>query len=508
MTGRKLFLAGVCLILAATAAFAGGRPEPADENDVTVVVKKFGSTAPLDSTENEVVWQAIQAAFEDSTGILLNFDMEVWPWQDAYPKINTAWAANQPYDVSSMARGWISPALSPDGFGPFQPWDPYLEEFGQDLLAQVPEGNWALLRHLGSQVALPTDGLSKGQGFLVREDILQANGRAMPRSAEELESLFAFLKEEYPDSIPFAAPNHSTPGAIILLAGWPEGGAGGHFLLDENGDMTMSWLTPEFREYVEIYRRWVQNDWVSRDSTMMLQETATNLLVTGRSFVTYASIGDLNTLNREIQRTFPTARFVLIPPVRTFGGGPAVADFISPTEVTYTASRNANDEALEAFMQYYNWQAATPENYHLSRYGIAGTHFQVTNDRLNVLAPFAGTNYYDGLYAFYRAERDLAYELPPSDATDSYLAAFETLQNARPQPFDYLAFTPDLTDWGAQMAYHFWIGGKAGDLAFNIIAGTATMADLDALEEEFYDNDGRAFVDFLDDSYRAWLATQ
>ena len=165
--------------------------------------------------------------------------------------------------------------LSAANNGQIVPLDDLLQEYGQDILQDVPEAEWGVMTLDGQIYGVPNSkDKAEGFGIAVRTDMLEATGYdvASIKSEADLEGLFAAVKEAYPECYPLVSDNGQ-----IGYYNIPRDDLGGDFgwLLDciNSDDLTVvDWY--ESDEYYEMTSRrydWAQKGYIMPDAATNTQ---------------------------------------------------------------------------------------------------------------------------------------------------------------------------------------------------------------------------------------------
>ncbi len=384
---------------ASSAAPESKAEEKAPPKQVTVkVTKNSNDTTPSESTENAVIWQAIHDKFLADRNIDLTLDIEFVLWQEAMTKLQMKFAANEELDFFAATTDYLS-AWTTSDLGPLRSIGNELNNLAPNLKAKYDADLFTLTTRQNEIVALPTGGNNWCYGISIRTDILKELGLLMPKTFEEFEAMLAKMKEKYPDSTPLASPM----GYLPTVAGEYFVGAntsGTAWYFDENGEARSWGQEKKYLDWAKTEKKWLDNGWVSKDNAQHQMEDTNRMLLNNQSFV-LASDFDFDTLVKDIKTAIPEADFAPLLECTTVYGTPAKLRWSNPTVVCYGAYKNAKQEALEAFIQYYDWAIENEDNYHLTRYGIEGTHYTIENGMRNIAPAFIdNTNFYKSLYGF------------------------------------------------------------------------------------------------------------
>lgn len=261
--------------------------------------------------------------------------------------------------------------LSAANNGQIVPLDDLLQEYGQDILQDVPEAEWGVMTLDGQIYGVPNSkDKAEGFGIAVRTDMLEATGYdvASIKSEADLEGLFAAVKEAYPECYPLVSDNGQ-----IGYYNIPRDDLGGDFgwLLDciNSDDLTVvDWY--ESDEYYEMTSRrydWAQKGYIMPDAATNTQN-AYELMAAGKGFGYFCNTkpGIENEWYRKCG--VPITVIELVDGYRTSASG---------MNTWFIAH---NSEKPERAMQILNEMRSNPEISNLLINGIEGEHYVKKDD--------------------------------------------------------------------------------------------------------------------------------
>jgi len=458
--------------------------EPAKK--VTVVVTRCANdSSAADSTDNAEVWAKIHDSFMAETNIDLDLQTEFILWAEAQNKLQMKFAADERLDVFAVAEGWMAQWTAAD-LGPFRSIDAELAKYAPDLKKNLDPNLFKLVTRFGQVVALPTDGLPWNYGIMVRKDIVEGLGLALPTSLDEFNAMLKAMKDKYPDSIPIAAPL----GQIHIAGEFWTGAntAGTSWVIDKAKDRVDSWGQGiKYLDYMDMQRNWIKNGWLSKDNAQHQFEDAKKMIYTDKSFV-YVSDLIYDELNKELQKTTPKAEMVPLMTGKTIYGEDVKMRWSNPTVVRYGVYKNAEQTSVEAFIQYYNWSAKSAQNYQLTRFGIEGKHFTIENGKLMIPAALVEANDYKSLYGFFATEKIPGYNLQDSTVLDSSVKMTDLLNKAPTMDPSLALYGPG--DLGAAAAGWSDAWTKYNEALANFVNGKITRAEAEEAFKQYLASDG------------------
>lgn len=292
--------------------------------------------------------------------------------------------------------------------------------------------------------------LGEGKALYARKDILDKVGYEEKEvySYEDLDTIFAGVKAEYPDLITLGwAGIKNNTVAYQFLPYDDLGTAGGWagVLMDaQSGDTTVKNLyeSKEYYEYLEWVQKWQQAGYISRDAGTTSDQPS-DWIKAGRcaGFV----LGDDTPGNKDNQEAITGYEMVQLN--------------IKPTYLTtntYSQLRwciGGNSEQPEKVMQFLNMWYDGPEAVNLLMNGIEGTHYVKNGDSMIISYPegINGTNTsYNNTLGIYGDKRNMYMFEPNEDSfyTDSDIYT----ENALKYPSPALGYTFNSDGFQTEMA--------------------------------------------------------
>lgn len=163
------------------------------------VLKVLGFNAAFDPNDD------INAReIEKVTGYKVEYSM--LPAENANEKLNIELASGTSYDIIKLNSTQYFQLV---GRGALMPLDDLLNEYGQDVKAAVHETSWKASQYDGKTYAVPmrkeyTKDIMNM--IVVRKDLLDAIGMAIPTTLDEFYEALKAVKEAYPNMIPLTGP--------------------------------------------------------------------------------------------------------------------------------------------------------------------------------------------------------------------------------------------------------------------------------------------------------------
>ncbi len=352
-------------------------------------------------------------------------------------------------------------------------------------------------------VANPSVG--EGKAFYARKDILESVGYEEKDlyTYEDLDELFAKIKEAYPDMITIAAAGVKTNTYAYEFIpydtlGVTDGMAG--VLMDPvSGDTTVKNLyeSDEYYEYLKWMRKWQEAGYFSADAATT-SDLARDWVKAGRCVG--FELADDTPGNLENKSTADGYEMVQLNIKETY-----------VTTSTYDNIRwclSSNSENPEKAMEFLNLMYDGEEVVNLIMNGIEGVHYIKEDGSKIIKYPdgIDGTNTpFHTLLGLYGDKRNLYMMAPNTD--DFYTKSDEYTENALKYKSPALGYTFNSTDYQTEIAA---ISSVLGQYVTTLEYGMAS--DLDSAYQEFIkalDTAGmNKLVEANQEQLNAWLAEQ
>lgn len=288
-------------------------------------------------------------------------------WQE---QIELMLASGEKIDL--MMVSWISISDAARN-GQILPMNDLLETYGQDILADVSESDWACSRSDGEIYGVRNNKeLACGYGVAMRTDILETLDFDVStiHTEADLTELLRLVKENYPDVYPIVS-DYGTMGnnylnAIDWLGTENNFGVLENALNTESTDVVDWWTSETFQEICSVRHQWVEEGLMMPDPTIN-SEGASSLMAAGKAFCY------LTDTKPGIESQWE----------RNTGTDITVVNVVTPFSVTNNLNNKwyipyTSEEPARA-MQILNEMYSNPELANIFIYGVEGVHYQVVD---------------------------------------------------------------------------------------------------------------------------------
>lgn len=334
------------------------------------------------TTDAEAVSAAITEYLKDTLNVKVNL---VFPG-DYETQTQMALAAGDDIDIC-WTGNWGFDYLTNVAKEAFYPLDELLAEYGQDLVAVLPEFGLDACKVNGVIYAIPNYQIWADYNALYITEEAAAKYNYDPTtmsSYKDLEPLLAQIKADNPSSYPLVIGYSANPFTrcrpelnYTEISGIAN--VGGVQLDDETCRVVNIFELPQIQEFFDIIYDWNQKGYIRSDSAQMEEEDMVAAMQNGESVVilnTYKP-GDEVTQEPRFGQELITAPY----------GDPVVTT--GQVQATLTAiTANCKDPARA--MMLLNAVNTDPVLYNMLCFGIEGVHYNVVD---GCAVPVEGTTY-------------------------------------------------------------------------------------------------------------------
>ena len=286
-----------------------------------------------------------------------------------HDEVNLMLASDEKLD---LFPNFVFSTMSASRTGQIIPLDELVEEYGQDILATVPEEDWGVETFDGQIYAVPNGKEhAEGFGFVCRTDMLEELGydTSTIKSDEDVEDLLRAVKEKYPDVYPLVSDN----GQIGYYMGHKDDLGGDYGVLvdclEENYTVENWYESDAYRELVERRYSWAQEGLIMPDAQTNTQN-AYDLIGAGKAFGYYGNTKPGIESEWERKAGVPMTMIEIASPYRTSATG---------MNCWFIAH---NSEQPDKAMMVLNEMRCNPEVSELFINGIEGVNYVKNGDVL------------------------------------------------------------------------------------------------------------------------------
>lgn len=397
MKRKKLISMGLALVIgmsvlagcggsAETVSESTGSPagssqteEAAGETGQETAEKKVDLSEPV-----ELVWYLVGTPQDDQDAVFAEVnkvlkeklnttvDFNIIDWGSYDDKMQVMIATNEPFDMC-FTSDWTNPYVLNAQKGAFYPLTDLLEEYGPNIMEQVPESYWKATEVGGERygvvnyqitaripgVSFPADTVKE-----VGYDITQIDNMS------ELTDYFAAVQEKKPDMVPFLGGGGT---GIPIMNDFESGykyetitGAVGVDADDPTKAINLL-ETDKFMEICKLRREWYEKGYVRKDVASITDAKAEAKTHNYAAFETGVGPGSPETESNNAGFTVVQAQ--TYPAMLSTGSIQAALTSIS-----------ANCKYPERAMMVLDYLFEDKETYNMLCYGLEGKHWEKAND--------------------------------------------------------------------------------------------------------------------------------
>lgn len=379
---RSLLCLSLCVLMLLTLGVAsaedGGKisPEPITYE---IMVYEHASQPWL---QDAVV---LQEVFEKTN---VQLKLNVVPQSDYSTKLNVLLSTNQMPDIVKTVVGGYNDIKTYASSGIFLNLSDYLEEYAPNYYAfYEADPNISMYNFEGSTYGMcllsDASNVSQGPSLVLRYDILEKNGLAMPATTGELLETMAKLKEIYPESEPWTSRGNT--GSLINRSAFILGSGFGMYYEPEIEAWAYGQITDTFGSVLSYLSDAYAQGVLDIDYATMNNQLWQEKMNTGKSFMYFENPGFSFGMTANLQATDPDALLTLAPvPANPITGDARAYYYNAPEDAFYLIS--ADIEHPEIAVAFLDW-CYSDEGSVICNFGKEGVTFAYDENGLPQLLP-------------------------------------------------------------------------------------------------------------------------
>lgn len=456
-------------------------------SDETVTLRVLKPGVENESPENARVKARIEEELEKATGTKVNLDFYYYDWDVFAEKYNLDIVSGNAPDLMRCTTADFFKYWSQ---GHFQPLDESAKSYLPNLQKRFSQGEIDAATINGKLAGIPLGGCPINGIGLIRQDKLDAIGKAVPTTLEELEDVFAAYKTAYPDEFPFVAYWAAGRRYIAGLCGL-EAFADDKYLRDD-GTVTVGYMHPDQKRYLELYNRWYQNGWVSKDCLTAGEEAEGQFIQDkGLMVISYAWYG-LDFFKQTADSVNPNAKAALVPELKAPWGEETLMFDGYNNEGYLAVPKTVPKDKVDLICKIVNWELDSAENFNLTRRGEEGIDYIIEDGKMFTPDKWKAPDARPYNWAYYFVNSTFVnggdLNIPDGSALPGTEEIQEQIINAKviENPMLAVPYMPldDLTN------KYDAVTKELGTLQSEIIVGTRPLSDWDQAEKIWLDGGG------------------
>ena len=192
-------------------------------------------------------------------------------------------------------------------------------------------------------------------GPIIRQDWLDECGLDTPVTLEDWEQVLITFKEKYNASFGFES---AVLAECLMASGTGAMGTGYGYYKDDNGEIQLACLQPEWKEYMEVMNRWYENGLIDNDVVTMDQASLRTKVANNQIGAAYVPMSRMSNFINDAEANGTGAKWVGVSYPRVAEGEPTShvrwGTVVSPTGAFITTS--CPEEYLITAIKFLNYR--------------------------------------------------------------------------------------------------------------------------------------------------------
>ncbi|EFU42315.1 extracellular solute-binding protein family 1 [Paenibacillus vortex V453] len=215
--------------------------------------------------------------------------------------------------------------------------------------------------------------------LIVRKDIFEKHGIAIPTTWDELYTAMKQLKQEYPDVTPFSdrfkfnsTLNIAATG-FGTKAGW--GFGSGLTYLEDKDEFVYTATTEEYKEMLTYFHKLVAEGLLDKESFTQDDDQAVQKFVSGKSFIINGNSQTVVQHRNDMDKTLGEGKYAISK--ITVPGGPA-GQLMSGSRLengVMISSKVKESEHFKAILQFIDWLYYSDQGQEFAKWGVEGVTY-------------------------------------------------------------------------------------------------------------------------------------
>lgn len=395
-------------------------------------------------------------------------------------------AGDMPY--TSVMSGAIENGL-------FMPLDDLLEEYGPNLMAQVPENVWDELRGPDGHIYAIGDFMSNTarRCTVIRKDLLDELGLDIPVTLDDYYNVLVAFKNagvKYPyigrEKFKYSETFFAAYGVVPTT--WQ---------LNEEGQVVPAYLLPEMKEALAFYKKLYDEGLIDTESLTNNGTVRDQKAAAGDVGMMVVNISAAPGYNIALQENLPDAEWVCVSsPENPNGGKHGYAAFTPTANVHYINAKCENPEEIIKFFD--KMLDPDPDLQRFLTYGVEGEFYTVNEDgSVNLEIPTVSPNPFDVIPQFLRRVKDAGIDRATLNAMQGGPEAIEyydtkakddILDYIQPINLESIANHPELSVEEDKQELFI-------NYASKVMIGTESLDNFDKFVQEWMDRGGTEVIE-------------
>lgn len=394
-------------------------------------------------------------------------------------------AGDMPY--TSVMSGAIENGL-------FMPLDDLLEEYGPNLMAQVPENVWDELRGPDGHIYAIGDFMSNTarRCTVIRKDLLDELGLDIPVTLDDYYNVLVAFKNagvKYPfigrEKFKYSETFFAAYGVVPTT--WQ---------LNEEGQVVPAYLLPEMKEALAFYKKLYDEGLIDAESLTNNGTVRDQKAAAGDVGMMVVNISAAPGYNIALKENVPDGEWVCVSsPLNPNGGKHGYAAFTPTANVHYISAKCEHPEEIVKFFD--KMLDPDPDLQRFLTYGVEGEFYTVNEDgSVNLEIPTVSPNPFDVIPQFLRRVKDAGIDRATLNAMAGGPEAIEyydtkakddILDYIQPINLESIASHPELSVEEDKQELFI-------NYASKVMIGTESLDNFDQFVQEWMDRGGTEVI--------------
>jgi putative aldouronate transport system substrate-binding protein len=435
----------------------------------------------------------IEREIAEASGYQVEYTM--LPQEKGDEKLFLELASGTDYDIIKIPPAWYYKLVGQKAIIPI---DQYLGQFGGNIKQAIEPESWKLTTYEGAVYGIPqkSERVAIADGTVIRKDLLDAMGAAMPETLDDFYACLKQLKQKYPDMIPLSAH----PGLVFINTLTSAFGVYTEWA-DVNGKLTHRIHLPQTRQYFEFMAKLYREGLLDFDYPIIKAVNMTEKFTAGKAAAMLYMYTSAETVRPAIDKTVPGNKLAIVQPLRGSDGSRGVQTSIKLNYITCIPKTSKNPEHA---MRFLNNKLDRKTFTYLSL-GTEGETFTLQNGSYYPIMPIFNTKrntaywYLNGVWEKDYADMWLARVRRNVDVGNTFDEL--NLQVDVLSKNDITAFKPPLESF---TAYEQVVNNLIRDNAITFISNTKDFTQYDS----FVKNLDAAGLAAMTEELNVWYQTQ
>ena len=447
----------------------------------------------------EEVLAAVNEKLAQDLGFMITTEYISYADDVYQEKVSLDLAGGQEYD---MIRLPVAAAADLFNKGMLMDLTDVINSSAPNFKANVPDNLWAECSAGGKIYALPSTGFNVIFGAWIRGEWLDKTGLGMPTTLSQFEAVMKkFRDEDYNetgrnDIIPYAVQYDNAESVLLGLFTETPGD-----YVDGSGNIMPKYFDPGYKQFVGLLRNWYGEIYVDDQLFMGDDNSISDLYSQNRVAIAGLNVwhlewGPINAVDKnrpEVQTKF----------MKQFDS--EMKGYQSGGMVSSMLGASSNSENYEYAVKFVDWYYFNEDNYYLAQKGIQGKTYDIVDNALTIPEGETATTQLE-LIGLIAPQTSVPMEFKyypattPVESKNAYDYAVKEVELSKVYVPVTKFVTPVIPD-DLKIKHDEALQLLKEDIS-NIVKGKLSLDDFDKALQDFKDNGGLEYYEFLTEEYK------